>query len=398
MIASPHQLGDLTVSSDSDTIRTETAEPARASSRRKFLKGAAVTAAGATTALAAPNISRAQSTVIKMQGAWAQRDILNEFAIDYVDRVNAMGGGRLKIDYLVAGAVVKPFSVYDAVHGGVLHAGHTVPAYVYGKNKAASLFGTGPAFGWDAHQAIAWIYFGGGDALHAELMQQILGLNIVSFFSTPMPPQPLGWFKKPVTQVDDLTGIKYRTVGLATELFQAMGVAVTQIPGGEIIPAMERGVIDAFEFNNPSSDRLLGAPDVAKHYMMGSYHQANEFFEIIFNKGVYDGLAPEQQAILKHASEAASSVTLWKAFDRYSKDLQALKEQDGVEVHRTPAVIFAAQLDAWDQVTENLSQDDFFKRVVTSQKEWAKRVGYYVLFNNVDTKLAYEHSFGSLNI
>ena len=133
--------------------------------RRKFLTGAAATAAGATAALAAPNVSRAQTVTIKMQGAWAQQDILNEFAQDYVSRVNEMGGDRLKIDYLVSGAVVKAFSVYDAVHSRVLDAGHTVPAYVYGKNKAASLFGTGPCFGWDAHQAIAWIYFGGGAAL-----------------------------------------------------------------------------------------------------------------------------------------------------------------------------------------------------------------------------------------
>jgi TRAP-type mannitol/chloroaromatic compound transport system substrate-binding protein len=398
MIASRHQLGDLTVSSASDTIRTETAEAARASSRRKFLKGAAVTAAGATAALAAPNISRAQSTVIKMQGAWAQQDILNEFAVDYVDRVNAMGGERLKIEYLVSGAVVKPFSIYDAVHSRVLDAGHTVPAYVYGKNKAASLFGTGPCLGWDAHQAIAWIYFGGGDALHTELMQQILGFNIVSFFSTPMPPQPLGWFKNEIKTVDDLKGMKYRTVGLATEVFQKMGVSVTQIPGGEIVPAMERGVIDGFEFNNPSSDRLLGAPDVAKNYMLGSYHQPNEFFEIIFNKEIYEGLAVEQQAILKHASEAASSATLWKAFDRYSKDLQGLQQEDGVTVRRTPQPVFAAQLDAWDQVVEELSADAFFAKVIESQREWAKRVSYYVLFNNVDTKLAYEHYFGSLNI
>jgi TRAP-type mannitol/chloroaromatic compound transport system substrate-binding protein len=298
----------------------------------------------------------------------------------------------------VSGAVVKPFSVYDAVHSRVLDAGHTVPAYVYGKNKAASLFGTGPCLGWDAHQAIAWIYFGGGDELHRELMQDILGFNIVSFFSTPMPPQPLGWFKNEIKSADDMKGMKYRTVGLATEVFQKMGVAVTQIPGGEIVPAMERGVIDGFEFNNPSSDRLLGAPDVAKNYMLGSYHQANEFFEIIFNKQIYDGLAPEQQAILRYASEAASSATLWKAFDRYSKDLQALQEQDGVTVRRTPQDIFAAQLDAWDQVVEQLSADAFFKKVIQSQTEWAKRVSYYVLFNNVDTKLAYQHYFGSLHI
>src|SRR5690606_34212418 len=315
---------------ETTTMATQTEKPA--ASRRKFLTGAAATAAGATAALAAPNISRAQTTVIKMQGAWAPQDILNEFAEDYVARVNEMGGDRLQIDYLVSGSVVKPFSIHDAVHSGVLDAGHTVPAYVYGKNKAASLFGTGPCFGWNGHHFLAWMYFGGGNELYAELMQDILGSNVVSFFSTAMRTQPLGWFKNEVTGVGDLQGMKFRTVGLATEVFQNMGLAVTQLPGGEIIPAMERGVIDGFEFNNPSSDRLLGAPDVSKNYMLGSYHQANESFEIIFNKGIYDGLAPEQQAILKYASEAASSATLWKGFDRYSKDLIALQEQDGVTV------------------------------------------------------------------
>jgi TRAP-type mannitol/chloroaromatic compound transport system substrate-binding protein len=381
-----------------ETSSTTTPAEAQSASRRKFLTGAAATAAGATAVIAAPNVSRAQTTTIKMQGAWAPQDILNEFAEDYVARVNEMGGDRLQIDYLISGSVVKPFSIHDAVHQGVLQGGHTVPAYVYGKNKAASLFGTGPCFGGNAHHFLAWVSFGGGAELYQELMQDILKFKIVSFFSTPMPTQPLGWYKNPVESAADLQGIKFRTVGLATEVFQNMGVAVTQLPGAEIVPAMQQGVIDGFEFNNPSSDRLLGAPDVAKNYMLGSYHQANESFEIIFNKDIYDGLAAEQQAILKYASEAASSATLWKAFDRYSKDLIGLQEQDGVTVYKTPADVSQAQLQAWDKVTEQLSADAFFKKVVDSQREWSKRVVFYDLYNSADYKLAYEHHFGALGI
>jgi TRAP-type mannitol/chloroaromatic compound transport system substrate-binding protein len=383
------------MSSDTkDVVAVAPSAEGRTSNRRKFLKGTAATAAGATAALAAPNISRAQSTTIKMQGAWAPQDILNEFAEDYVARVNEMGGERLRIDYLISGSVVKPFSIYDAVHQGVLQGGHTVPAYVYGKNKATSLFGTGPCFGWNAHQALGWIYFGGGAEMYRELMQEIIGFNIVSFFSTPMPTQPLGWYKNEVKSAADLEGMKFRTVGLATEVFQRMGVAVTQLPGGEILPAMQQGVIDGFEFNNPSSDRLLGAPDVAKNYMLGSYHQPNEFFEIIYNKDIYDGLAAEQQAILRYSAEAASSATLWKAFDRYSKDLIALQEEDGVTVFKTPSDVMQAQLKAWDEVVEQLSSDDFFRRVIESQRDWCKRVVFYDLYNSADYKLAYEHYFG----
>jgi TRAP-type mannitol/chloroaromatic compound transport system substrate-binding protein len=174
---------------------TQDAQPDPASSRRKFLKGAAVTAAGATAALAAPNISRAQTVTLKMQGAWGQTDIFNDMAMQYVDRVNQMAGGRLQIEYLVAGAVVKPFSVMDAVHEGILDAGHHVTVYWYGKSKTASLFGTGPYWGWNAAEGLAWIHHGGGKELYNELVNEILGLNVVGFFAMPMPTQPLGWFK-----------------------------------------------------------------------------------------------------------------------------------------------------------------------------------------------------------
>ena len=362
----------------------------KTTSRRKFLKAGAAAAGAATVGF--PMVSRAQTVTIKMQGAWGAKDVFNDMALQYVDRVNEMSGGRLKIDYLVSGAVVKAFQVQDAVHDGVLDAGHQVSAYWYGKNKAASLFGTGPVFGADAHQILAWIHNGGGQQLYNELVQDILGLNLVGFFAMPMPTQPLGWFQQEITNADQMKGLKYRTVGLATDIMQSMGVNVTQLPGGEIVPALERGVIEAFEYNNPTSDRLFGAQDVSKHYMLGSYHQAAEFFEIIFNKSMYDSLPGELQAILRYAAEAANTANFALAMDRYSSDLQALID-DGVNVYRTPEAIMQAQLQAWDQVLEGLMQDEFFAKVVNSQKAWAERVGYYYLTNQADYKLAYNHYF-----
>ncbi len=162
----------------------------------------------------------------------------------------------MRIDYLVAGAVVKPFEVMDATSKGVLDASHGVPVYWYGKSKVASLFGSGPINGCDAPQTLAWIYRGGGLELYNELLKKI-NLDVVGYFAMPMPTQPLGWFKKPITQASELKGLKYRTVGLAADLFQEMGAKVTQLPGGEIIPALEKGVIDAFEFNNPDLRHAL---------------------------------------------------------------------------------------------------------------------------------------------
>jgi len=361
------------------------------SSRRTFLKTAAAGAAGAA-ALGFPMVSRAQTVTLKMQGAWGAKDIFNEYAEDYVARVNQMAGGRLKIDYLIAGAVVKPFQVMDAVNKGVLDAGHQVAVYWYGKSKVASLFGTGPVFGQNAHQGLAWIYYGGGQALYDQLLEA-LGLNIVGFFAMPMPTQPLGWFKKRITDAKQLVGLKYRTVGLAADLFQAMGTKVTQLPGGEIVPALERGVIEAFEFNNPTSDRSFGAQDVSKVYMLGSYHQAAEFFEIIFNKKKFLSLADEQRAILKYAAEAASSNNFWKGQDRYSADLQWLEKDAGVHVYRTPQSVMKAQLKAWDKILPGLEKDPFFKKVVASQKLFAHRVAYYDILNSCDYKLAFDHYF-----
>jgi TRAP-type mannitol/chloroaromatic compound transport system substrate-binding protein len=286
--------------------------------------------------------------------------------------------------------------VQDATHKGVLDGAHTVPVYWYGKHKAASLFGSGPVFGANANQQMGWFAQGGGKALFKELVQDILKLNIVSFFAMPMPTQPLGWFKKEIKSVDDIKGLKYRTVGLAADLFQAMGAAVSQLPGGEIVPAMERGRIDAFEFNNPTSDRRFGAQDVAKIYMMGSHHQAMEFFEIMFNKGKFDALAKEQQAILQHGAEAASSANEWKAYDYYSTDLQELINKDKVQVKRTPKSVLDFQIKTWDVLVAKLAEDPYTKKVMELQKAWAKRVGYYHFFNETDYRGAYEHHFGKL--
>jgi len=365
-----------------------------AATRRKFLGGAAV--AGAAT-IAMPQVSRAQTVTLKVQSSWGPKDVFQDMARQYVDRVEGMAGGRLKVDLLASGAVVKAFQVQDACHKGVLDGAHTVCAYWYGKNKAASLFGTGPVFGCNAIQTLAWIQtdskHGGGKDLYRELVQDILKLNLVGFFAMPMPTQPLGWFSNEIKSADQMKGLKYRTVGLATDIMQGMGVKVTQLPGGEIVPALERGVIEAFEFNNPTSDSEFGAQDVRKVYMMGSYHQAAEFFEIIFNKDKFNSLPKEHQAILEYAAEAASTANYSLAMDRYSNDLQKLINKDGVKVYRTPESVMQAQLVSWDKVLENLNKDPFFKKVVDSQRAWSARVAYYNLLNDADYKLAFKHYF-----
>jgi TRAP-type mannitol/chloroaromatic compound transport system substrate-binding protein len=362
-------------------------------SRRRFLNTAAFGGAAATATLAAPAVLAQAPKTLKMQSSWPTSDVFQEMAAQYVKQVDEMSGGRLKIELLPAGAVVAAFAVQDACHDGTIDAAHTVPVYWYGKNKAASLFGTGPVFGGDANQMLAWIYEGGGQALYDELTQQVLGLNIVGFLGTGMPAQPLGWFKSEITDAAQLQGLKYRTVGLAADLFQAMGAAVTPLPGGEIVPAMERGVIDGFEFNNPTSDMRFGAQDVAKNYMLASYHQASESFEYIFNKDTFDDLDPDLQAILKYAVGSAHLSNYSLAMRQYSSDLQKLAKDSGVNVKRTPDSVMKAQLDAWDQILPPLMADPYFKKVVDSQKAWCENVVYFNLLASPDYKMAYQHYY-----
>lgn len=366
---------------------------AKSVSRRKFLRGGALAGGAAAATVAFPQVSRAETTTLKMQTSWGPNEIFHDFALQYVERVDKMSGGRLKFDLLSVGAVVKYNQVQDACHKGSLDAAHTVAAYWFGKNCAASLFGTGPVFGADAAQTLGWIHYGGGKELYRELIQDILKLNLVGFFAFPMPTQPLGWFNNEVTSLDDLQGVKYRTVGLATNIMQGIGLKVVAKGGNEIFEAMETGVIDAFEYNNPTADRQFNAHDLAKHYMLGSFHQPAEFLEIVFNKDKFESLAPEQQAICEYAAEAASTANFGLAMDRYSQDLQWLMNESDVSVHRTPDDVMQAQLNSWDIVLKKYSKDPFFRKVVDSQKAWAERVGFYSLTNAADYRLAYKHYF-----
>ena len=369
-------------------------------SRRSFLrKGALAGGVAAAGGLAAPAVLAQSPIAVRMQTSWPASDVWQEFAQAYADRVEAMSGGRLAIDVLPAGAVVGAFQVLDGVNDGLIDIAHSVPVYWYGKNKAASLFGTGPVFGGSADTMLGWFYAGGGEEFYRELIQDNMGLDVIGLLGFPMPAQPFGWFKNEVASVDDISGLKYRTVGLAADLMQSMGMSVAQLPGGEIVPAMERGVIDAFEFNNPTSDRRFGAQDVASNYYLSSYHQASESFEFLFNRSFFEDLEPDLQAILRHAVEAASTANSAAALDNYSRDLQALIDEGGVTVHRTPQAILSAQLDAWDALIPVLEEDEFMKRVLDSQRAWVERVTYYTLMNAPDYQLAYEHYYpGKLSL
>ena len=374
-----------------DTPAQAQAEPTPAPRRRKFLKNAAVGSA-AVGAVAAPMVSRAQTVSLRFQSTWPAKDIFHEYASDFAKKVNDMAGSRLKIEVLPAGSVVPAFQLLDAVSKGTLDGGHGVIAYWYGKNSALALWGSGPGFGMDANTVLAWHNYGGGKELVAEIYKS-LNLDVASYMYGPMPVQPLGWFKKPVAKVEDMKGLKFRTVGLAVDVFTEMGTAVNPLPGGEIVPALDRGLIDAAEFNNASSDRLLGFPDVVKNCMLQSFHQSGEQFEVLFNKTKLDSLPAELKAIIEYGVQAASADMSWKAAQRNSQDYIEMKKS-GVKFYKTPDAVLKAQLAAWDKTIEKKAgENPLFKKVLDSQRAFAERVGQWQNDYTVDFKLAYNHYF-----
>jgi len=364
-------------------------------SRRNVLKAAI--AAGGAAVLGFPMIAKGQTGPVTMrfQSTWPSKDIFHEFANDFAHKVNDMTGGDLKIDVLPAGAVVPAFGLLDAVSKGTLDGGHGVLVYHYGKQNALAMWGSSPAFAMDANMMLAWHKYGGGKELLSRIYASI-GANVVSFPYGPMPTQPFGWFKKPITKSDDLKGLKFRTVGISIDLYTGMGAAVNALAGGEIVPALDRGLLDGAEFNNASSDRILGFPDVSKVCMLQSYHQSAEQFEITFNKTKYDGLPAKMKTLIENAVEAASADMSWKAIHRYSQDYIEMQTKDKVRFYKTPDSVLQKQLDIFDQVLAKYSaQNPLFKEIADSQRRFAERAVKWQQDTMVSSRMAYNHYFAA---
>jgi TRAP-type mannitol/chloroaromatic compound transport system substrate-binding protein len=369
-------------------MSTEQDRTSKVATRRRFMLAAGASAA----AVAAPSVVSAQGPIsMRWQSTWPSKDIFHEYAQDFAKKVNDMTGGDLKIDVLPAGAVVPAFQLLDAVSKGTLDGGHGVLVYHYGKQTALALWGSGPGYAMDANMLLAWHKYGGGRQLLEKLYASI-GANVVSFPYGPMPTQPLGWFKKPIARAEDMKGLKYRTVGISIDVFTGMGLAVNALPGGEIVAAMDRGLLDAAEFNNASSDRILGFADVSKVCMLQSYHQNAEQFEITFNKDKYNGLPEKMRAIIANAVEAASADMSWKAIDRYSQDYIELQTKDNVKFYKTPDSILKQQLEVFDEVAKKkAAENPLFKEIVESQLAFAKRACQWEQDTVVSRKMVFDH-------
>lgn len=358
--------------------------------RRKFLQSASVGAGLAGF----PMISSSQSVInLKFQSTWPAKFIYQEFANDWVKKASELSGGKLKIEMLPAGSVVPALQLVDAVSKGLLDGGHGLPGFWFGKNAAFGLYGAGPDFGMDSLQLLGWIRYGGGKELYQEI-QAAAGLDIVSYLYGPVPCEPMGWFKKEIKSVSDLKGLKFRTAGLAVDLFNELGMSTVQMAPGDIVPALDRGLLDGAEFASATDDKIMGFPDVAKFYLQQSYHMSNNFCEILINKKKFDTFPNEIKQILENVSDAATSEMVYRSMDRMSADLNDLQTKQKVKAYITPKSILDAQLKAWDIIIQKRSKDNpLFAKIVDSQKKWSKRVSYWYNAIQVDRKIAYNHYF-----
>jgi TRAP-type mannitol/chloroaromatic compound transport system substrate-binding protein len=330
----------------------------------------------ATLLLAAP-ASAQQTRTLKMQSTWPASLTLQDNFKDFAERVDKLTGGALKIEALAAGQIVPPFEILDATHKKVIDGGHGISYYWVGKNKAATLFSNTPAgiVGMDHMDFMGWIYEGGGLDLWWEFYTKELKLNVIAFPVLPSSPQALGWFKRPIQTVEDFKGMKCRQTGIVAELYKRMGQATVNMPGGEIVPAAERGTIDCAEWVGGVEDLRLGLPQVFKYHYVPGMHEMASVGELIINKEVWDSLPPQQQEAIRSAT-TETFFRWWVKWQKQNADaLAEMQEKHGTQILNTPREILIETFKTWDEMAkEESAANPFFKKVYESQKAYAAKV------------------------
>jgi TRAP-type mannitol/chloroaromatic compound transport system substrate-binding protein len=328
----------------------------------------------------APSPATAQAPIRwKVQSAWPPTSIIQDAAKLLVETIEKTAGGRLKLELLPAGAIVPAFEIQDAVSRGVLDAGHTTPGYIIGKLQAFIPLSHGPLFGMDFIDYFGWFWEGGGYDLLNEAYQKQLKMNVVSIPAHPEGPQAMGWFKKEIRRFEDVRGLKYRIFGIGAETYGKLGISAVTIPGGEIVPALERGVIDGAEWVNCYDDQILGLHNVAKFHYAPGMHEPVTVGEFIINKNRWDALPADLKEIVKTAAQA----TYWVHFVRFQeKTAKACREliAQGVKIIKTTDELNRRFLKTYDEIQAGYAaKDPFYAKVLESQKQYASLLVPYRL-------------------
>jgi TRAP-type mannitol/chloroaromatic compound transport system substrate-binding protein len=314
---------------------------------------------------------------LKMQSTWPASLTLQDNFRYFAERVDKLTSGAVKIEALAAGQIVPPFEILDATHKKVIDGGHGVAYYWVGKNKAATLFSATPAgpFGMDHFDFLGWLHEGGGNALYDEFYRDILKLNVMGMPIGGSSPQALGWFKRPIKDLADFKGLKCRQTGIVSEIYQRMGMQTVNMPGGEIVPSAQRGVIDCAEWVGGIEDLRLGLPQVWKYHYTPGMHESNSMLELIINTDVWKGFAPQQQEAVRSAT--LETFVRWGVkWQKQNADaIDEMRTKHGTQMLRTPPAILIDFLKTWDTIAaEESAKNPFFKKVLDSQREYAAKV------------------------
>ncbi len=323
-----------------------------------------------------------QSVKIRVQTAVPAASIYFDLVKKYGERVDKMSGGRIKFEVLPDGAVVPAFEILDAVDKGVVEAGYAWTHYWSGKHPAAGLFSNpmaGAGVGLDQLSHLAWLFEGGGYELYRKLYSDVLKVNVEPLMVQPMGPDPLGWFKRPIKDTNDFKKMKYRSPpGITGEIFKEMGVSAVAMPGGEIVPAAQRGTIDAAEWIGPADDMNLGLHTVWKYYYLQGLHQSTDVGELLINKSVWNKLTPDLQEIMRTAAMASMTETYTYNVYRNAVAVQKLRNEHKVQILDTPKDFFPEFVRATNVVLDRYAaKDAFFKQVLDSQRTFAVTVVPY---------------------
>ncbi|MFA5521823.1 MAG: TRAP transporter substrate-binding protein [Castellaniella sp.] len=359
-----------------------------------------VLALSAPFMLMAPAVSQAADQQVykfSIQTAVPTASLYFKLLEQFSKQVDVMSAGRLKVEVLAAGAVVGPFEILDAVSNDVVKAGYVWPNYFSGKNSAFVLFSNAPAStGLDQSSLVSWYYRGGGEELYRELLEDVMGFDVKAFLVQPMGPDPLGWFKKPIESMEAFKGFKYRSPpGIPGETYQDMGISAVGVPGGDIVPSAQRGVIDAAEWIGPADDRNLGLQKIWKYYYLQGLHQQTDVGQIFINGTFFNSLPADLQEIIRIAAKANIADTLDANIYDNSVALHDFIEKDKVQVLDTPEDYYAAFIASERKITKKYAEaNPFFKKVVDSQSDFAEMVFPYrsrilTLYDNM-VKTAHE--------
>jgi TRAP-type mannitol/chloroaromatic compound transport system substrate-binding protein len=341
-------------------------------------KAFSITALAAAASLAfSTHAQQPAAKQFKFQSTWPASLTLQDNFKMFAERVDKLTSGQVKIEALAAGQVVPAFEILDATHKKVIDGGHGVAYYWVGKNKAATLFSATPAgpFGMDHFDFLGWLHEGGGNALYEEFYRDVIKLNVIGFPVGGSSPQAMGWFKRPIKDLADFKGMKCRQTGIVAEIYQRMGMQTVNMPGGEIVPSAQRGVIDCAEWVGGIEDLRLGLPQVWKYHYTPGMHESNSMLEVIINTDVWKGFTPQQQESVR----AATFDTFVRWGIRWQKQnadaIEEMRTKHGTQMLRTPPAILVDFLKTWDKIAaEESAKSPFFKKVIDSQREYASKV------------------------